>query len=107
MAFLDWFNPETWKAPAELIGYWKTIAGAIASAGVAFGAATKKGREFIGRGWTAVRGRLPSREHIDLRFVPDDNATYWSIEVLVGETPGLIVYVVRRIRLRGGRKAKR
>jgi hypothetical protein len=41
MGLLD---PETWKAPAELIGYWKTIAGA----GLAFSAANKKGREFTG-----------------------------------------------------------
>jgi hypothetical protein len=80
---MDIFDPETWKQPAALFDYWKSIAGgAIAIFGI-LGAATKKGREFVRWGLLKLRrsGRTPPH---DLRFVIDDRATFWGLGTSAG-----------------------
>jgi hypothetical protein len=76
---VDWLNPETWKAPAEVISDWRTIASVGLGLVTVVSAATKRGRDFFGQALAAVRGRVRSRQHADLRFVADDRETFWSI----------------------------
>ena len=80
---MDWLDPDTWKKPAEILGYWQTI-GAAATAFLAMlGGVTKRGRDLACQIAKPVRRLFgASRERADLRFVADDEATFWSVVTL-------------------------
>jgi hypothetical protein len=79
---VDWLNPETWKGPAELLGDWKTIAGASAALIASLGSLTSKGRALAKRSWSAIR---PESHRADLRFVYGDRAAFWGVAQIGGE----------------------
>jgi hypothetical protein len=79
---VDWSDPDTWKLPAALIDYWKTIAvGAVAIAG-ALGSIFRFGlkpfrwlRSKLRRRsvhWTEGGSERP------LRFVQDEQSSFWA-----------------------------
>jgi hypothetical protein len=78
----DWLSPDTWKPAADLVSDWKTIGGAAVLVGGAlwrWGAAPFR--------WIESRFRHDGRakNRVDLRFVPDDHSTYWSVGTFVKE----------------------
>jgi len=42
---VDWIDPETWKRPAELAGYWREIGAGVVALLTLLGSVTQKGRE--------------------------------------------------------------
>jgi hypothetical protein len=68
---MGWLDPESWKAPATLVDYWKTIAGGLVVIGGAMWSAIKWGRASLAWVRSSVRRLSPQRDR-PLRFVADD-----------------------------------
>jgi hypothetical protein len=48
---MDLLNPDIWKAPAALVGYWQTIVAGVFFLLGALVTITKKGRQFVRWAW--------------------------------------------------------
>jgi hypothetical protein len=73
---VDWFNPETWKTPAELVSDWRALGGALA---VVLVSGWKWGRTAVSWVGSKVSGdkptatTAPTEPGPDLRFVLNDH----------------------------------
>jgi|SRR5664279_2862622 len=75
---MDWLDPQLWKKPAELLGYWQTIVvGGGAVVGVLWGFliwGLAPLRRLVSKLWS--RKKAPVER--PLRFVLDDHQSLWS-----------------------------
>src|ERR1700683_2852830 len=75
---MDLFDPQTWKLPAALIDYWKTIlVGAIAILS-ALGSVLKWGLVPLRRAWSKLPQRSHQPDRRPLRFVQDEQQSFWG-----------------------------
>lgn len=75
---MDWTDPNTWKAPAALIDYWKTIVVGLVAIGGAVGGMLRWGFGPIRWVWSKIKGG-PRRRPISLSFVQSDRECRWSV----------------------------
>jgi len=86
---MDWIDPETWKLPAALVEYWKTVlVGAVAIVG-AVGTILRWGLKPIRWAWSkmvekvrrrpaAESGSQTTAETRPLRFVEEERRCFWT-----------------------------
>src|SRR5712671_5150868 len=86
---MDWIDPETWKLPAALVEYWKTVlVGAVAIVG-AVGTILRWGLKPIRWAWSkmvekvrrrpaAESGSQTTAETRPLRFVQEERRCFWT-----------------------------
>jgi hypothetical protein len=76
---VDFFDPDTWKLPASLIGYWQTIIVGTGAILAAIGALFRWGLKPFqwGRAKFARTARSANVERT-LRFVQDEQQSFWG-----------------------------
>jgi hypothetical protein len=86
---VDWFDPNTWKLPAELIGYWKTIVGGLVVIGGFIVSIIRWGLKPLH--WLQSRTKSKVRQKsVSLIFVPNDLHCRWS-EAELNDKPATFV----------------
>jgi hypothetical protein len=75
---VDWIDPNTWKLPATLIGYWQAIlVGLVAIVG-SIASIVRWGLKPLRSLWSRVRGKVQQKS-ILLSFVQNDQLCRWSV----------------------------
>ena len=85
---MDWRDPDTWKLPANLIDYWKTIlVGGVAIVGAVV-TIIGWGLKPFGWVWSGIaRTVKPSQISRPLRFVQNEQQSFWGLAKR-GDQPG-------------------
>jgi hypothetical protein len=86
---MDWFDPDTWKLPAQLVEQWQKIAAAVVVIGGAADSIAKWGLAPVR--WVGSKLRRSPPRELYLRFVPNDNLSRWSIAT-AGDRQGTHVH---------------
>jgi hypothetical protein len=76
---VDWFDPNTWKLPAELIGDWKTIVGGLVVIGGFIVSIIKWGLKPLRWLWSRFTVSKVEQKGTLLSFVPNDQRCLWSV----------------------------
>jgi putative intracellular protease/amidase len=78
---MDWLNPDTWKAPADLLEHWQAIAAAIVAIAGAIGAAFRWGSRPFVKLAAKIRGAGKPAAAVSerpLRFVQNEQQSFWG-----------------------------
>jgi hypothetical protein len=87
---VDWFDPNTWKLPAELIGYWQTILVGLAGIGGIILGIIRYGLKPLHWLRSRVKGKA-QQKGISLSFVQSDLHCHWQVAKL-NDQPGTTVH---------------
>jgi hypothetical protein len=74
----DWFDPNTWKLPAELVGDWKTILGGLVVIGGFIVSIIRWGLKPLRWLWSRFTGSEVRQKGRSLSFVSKDLQCQWS-----------------------------
>jgi hypothetical protein len=78
---VDWLDPDTWKLPASLIDYWKTILGGAVVIIGALASFVRWGLKPVGWARSKVAARTtitPPTADRRLRFVQNERDSFWG-----------------------------
>jgi hypothetical protein len=86
---VDWIDPNTWKLPAELIGYWQTILVGLAAIAAFILGIIRWGLKPLRWLWSGTKSKAPEKS-ILLSFVPNDQSCHWG-GARLNDQPGTFV----------------